>query len=127
MGGSSNPIVRRVLADLVYDTKTQPLMPGVRTAIRRARRVLYTAEQTELVLQMTPDSRGAHIRVVGQVLDDMLPVEGASISLHGATVDLDDTADEDGDFRFVPVPAGRYTLNVRTEARVVSVTDLDIS
>ena len=39
---------------LVYDTKAQPLSSGVRAVLQRARRLLYAADETELVLQIAP-------------------------------------------------------------------------
>jgi hypothetical protein len=34
----------RIEANLVYDTKSQPLSTGVRAVVQRARRVLYAAD-----------------------------------------------------------------------------------
>src|SRR5437899_1741156 len=74
-------------AELIYDTKTATLASGVRAALQRSRRLLYAVDETELVLQFTPMSQKQHIRLFGQILDDGVPVEGATVNLRGpATV-----------------------------------------
>lgn len=127
MVGAPDPSSRHVVADLVYDTRTQPLTPGVRATVQRARRLLYTAAETELVLQMVPVSRLGHLRIVGQVLDDAGPVESARVRLRRASEGHEESTDEDGEFRFSDVQPGRYELDVETSGWRVSVADLDVS
>jgi len=72
-----------VQARLVYDTKTQSLAPGVRAAVQRGRRIFYAVEATELVLQIILERRPDHVRLIGQVFDEGMPVEGATVDLRG--------------------------------------------
>src|SRR5689334_20930907 len=114
MADAPDTTPRRSPAELVYDTRTQPLPAGVRTVIMRGHKLLYAADETELMLQVTPERRPAHVRLAGQVLEDGLPVEGAAISLRADAVLVDRTTDEDGEFRVPELPAGEYALGVDT-------------
>src|SRR4051794_26371186 len=71
----------RVAPQLVYDTRDHPLAAGVRSVGGPARRLLFTADATELVLQMTPERRPGRIRLMGQVLDNGMPIGGVSVQL----------------------------------------------
>jgi hypothetical protein len=112
---------------LVYDTKTEPLAVGVRAAIRRTRRVLYTAAETELVLQMTPERQPGRVRLIGQIMDEGLPVEGATVTVRGLAQTLDRVTDEDGQFRITDLHMGSYDLDIARTAGCVHVSDIDVS
>jgi hypothetical protein len=124
---SPDPAPRHSSAELVYDTRAQPLPSGVRTAIQRGRELLYAADEAELVLRVTPDPRPAHVRLAGQVLEEGVPVEGATVSLRGDAGAADRTTDEDGEFRVVGLPAGGYALAVDTPTRWFGVDCLNLS
>ena len=117
----ANPIE----ASLVYDTRTQPLSSGIRAVVQRARRLLYSADETELVLQVAPGKQPNKLKLAGQVLEDGMPVEGAAISLHGPVNHADET-DEEGEFLIASVPSGAYSIDVTTPSRTLCVTALDI-
>ena len=118
---------RHVPAELVYDTKSQPLPSGVRAVMQqRARRMLFTAEDTELVLQVSSDTSPDHLKVVGQVLDEGIPVEGAAVHLDGPR-QVDEATDEEGEFRVSDLPRGSYDLAIGTAERVVDVSPLDLA
>ena len=118
--------VRRVPADLVYDTKAQPLPSGVRAVMQqRARRMLFTAEDTELVLQVSSDTAPDQLKLVGQVLDEGIPVEGAAVHFVGPR-QLHEATDEEGEFRISELPKGSYDLAIGTADRVVEVSPLDL-
>jgi hypothetical protein len=117
----------RIEARLVYDTKAQPLSSGVRAVVQRARRVLYAADETELVLQIAPDRQGDRLKLAGQVLDEGMPIEGAAVNLHGpAAKPVAQETDEDGEFLIASLPKGEYCLEIDTPARSLSVAPLDI-
>ena len=117
---------RRVPADLVYDTKAQPLPTGVRAVMQqRARRMLFTAEDTELVLQVSSDAAPEQLKVVGQVLDEGIPVEGAAVHLDGPR-QIHEATDEEGEFRVNELPKGSYDLAIGTIDRVVGISPLDL-
>src|SRR5688572_21395674 len=96
----------RIGADLVYDTRNGVGSPGLRAVVQRGRRLLYTADSTELILEVAPDRLPANVRLTGQVLNDGSAVEGAVISLRGAADAVDRPTDEDGEFRITDLPKG---------------------
>jgi hypothetical protein len=116
----------RIEARLVYDTKEQPLSPGVRAVVQRARRVLYAADETELVLQIAPDKQADRMKLAGQVLDDGMPIEGAAVNLHGVARKTEHETDEDGEFSIGALPRGEYSLQIDTPSRQLSVTPLEL-
>ena len=117
----------RIEARLVYDTKAQPLGSGVRAVVQRARRVLYAADETELVLQIAPDRQSDRLKLAGQVLDEGMPIEGAAVNLHGPSASqVAQETDEDGEFLIGSLPKGEYSLEIDTPARSLSVAPLDI-
>jgi len=126
MQDPSDPAVPHLQAELVYDTKTQPLASGIRAAVLRGRRILYTAEATELILQTTPEPRPDHVRLMGQVLDDGMPVDGAAVTLNGEGTPLHRATDDEGEFRVGGLPAGSYDLDIETATRQISVDRIDL-
>jgi hypothetical protein len=116
----------RIEANLVYDTKSQPLSSGVRAVVQRARRVLYAADETELVLQIAPDKQADRHKLAGQVLDEGMPIEGAAVSLLGPAKKVAEETDEDGEFLIGALPRGAYSLEIDTPAGVLSVAPIDI-
>jgi hypothetical protein len=117
----------RIEARLIYDTKAQPLNSGVRAVVQRARRVLYAADETELVLQIAPDRQANRLKLAGQVLDEGMPIEGAAVNLHSSgAADVAQETDEDGEFLISSLPKGEYSLEIDTPARSLSVAPLDI-
>jgi hypothetical protein len=114
-------------AELVYDTGTQPFRAGVRSALQRARRLLYTAEERELVLQISPGHQPAHVRLVGQVLDDGEPVEHAAIYLRDASTVIGRITDDDGQFHVPELHAGVYDLDIETVTHLIAVSHLDVA
>jgi hypothetical protein len=127
MTGVGDPIGRRGQAALVYDTAARSFRPGVRAAVSGTRTLLYAAEDTELVLRVTAEGRSGRVRLAGQVLEGSAPAAAAPVGLRGAAVRRDRITDEDGDFRFDELDAGRYHLNVETVRRRISVADLDLA
>lgn len=116
----------RIEANLVYDTKSQPLSSGVRAVVQRARRVLYAADETELVLQIAQDRQPDRLKLAGQVLDEGMPVEGAAVNLLGPAKKMTEETDEDGEFQMSALPRGAYSLEIDTPAGLLSVTPIDI-
>lgn len=109
---------------LVYDTAAQPLSAGVRAVVQRARRLLYSADAAEIIIQLSPEQAPGRLRLIGQILDEGLPVGAAGVRLDGPEV-FTDTTDEEGEFRVVELPAGAYRLTIDFADRRVAVTPLD--
>ena len=120
-------MTERIEARLVYDTKAQPLKSGVRAVTQRSRRVLYAADETELVLQIAPDRQADRLKLAGQVLDEGMPIEGAAVNLLGpSSSEVAQETDEDGEFQISALPKGEYCLEIDTPARSLSVAPLDL-
>jgi hypothetical protein len=117
---------RRVAPQLVYDTRDHPLAAGVRSVGGPARRLLFTADATELVLQMTPERRPGRIRLMGQVLDNGMPIGGVSVQLNGPDGPCVKATDDEGQFRVADVQKGSYRLEIGTLTQVLSVDALAV-
>lgn len=120
-------INRRVVPELVYDTRDRPLAAGVRSVGGPARRLLFTVDATELVLQMTPERRPGRIRLMGQVLDNGMPIAGICVQLNGPDGRRVKTTDDEGQFRVADMRQGSYCLEIGTLAHVLSVESLAIA
>jgi hypothetical protein len=127
MGSVPDPMPRRSSAELVYDTGAQPLPAGVRTAVSRGRKLLYAAAEAELMLQVAPEARPAHVRLAGQVMEGGMPVEGAAVRLRGGATAVERTTDDDGEFRVAGLPAGGYALDIDTPTRRLGVDRVDLA
>jgi hypothetical protein len=117
---------KRAPAELVYDTAKQGLPKGVRLVSQRVRRMLFVSQDVELPLQINGGGQPDHVNLMGQVLTDGKPVEGASVSLDGPETGADRTNDE-GEFRMSGVQKGVYSLEVEAEGRVVEVPELELN
>ena len=124
MVGLERDTASRVPAVLVYDTATQPLRPGVRAVTQRARRLLFMAEDTELMLQLAPTPIPSCLKLVGQVLDCGEPVSGAAVELQGPAGSIAQATDIDGHFCIDELPKGAYTIAVAAHHQSLSVADL---
>jgi hypothetical protein len=124
MVGLERDAVSRVPAVLVYDTAAQPLRPGVRAVTQRARRLLFMAEDTELMLQLAPTPIPSRLKLVGQVLDCGEPVSGAAVELQGPAGSIAQATDIDGHFCIDELPKGAYAIAVAAHHQSLSVADL---
>ncbi|MFN8523857.1 MAG: carboxypeptidase-like regulatory domain-containing protein [Chloroflexota bacterium] len=100
------PVVR-----LVYDTQSQPLPSGLRTAGPRARRLLYVADHVELMLGVCSEAPG-QVKITGQLLSDGLPLPGAVVQASGPAGIDPSVTDRHGGFRLSSLPRGDYRLAV---------------
>ena len=123
-GLSDAPAPRRVSAALVYDTAAQALTPGVRAVSQRVRRLLYMVDETELVLQVGPTSVPTQLRLVGQVLDEGEPVEGAAVELRGTGRTFARSTDAAGHFQLDELPSGAYAIAIASTSRYLDVAGL---
>jgi hypothetical protein len=119
-------VTDRMLANLVYDTKAQPLSSGIRAVVQRARRMLFAAGETEIVLQIAPDKQQDHLKLAGQILDEGMPVEGAAVNLHGPSSQVDRETDEEGEFLIGLLPPGTYHLDIEASGRSMRVPTIEV-
>ena len=116
---------RRRPARLVYDTLTQQLPAGVRAVGQRARRLLFAAEDTELMLQVSADASPNGLRVMGQVLEQGMPLDGAAVRFDGPA-SPDQRTDRDGEFRLSELPKGDYRIEVDATGRVIETPAVEL-
>lgn len=115
-------VVRRVLAALNFDSAQSQPAYGLRSGQPQARQFLYSAGENDLDLRVKPS--GESWVVSGQVLG--LKCAGGQVRLEGAAGQAAVEMNELCEFTLPPVPAGRYTLQVRLTDVEVEVPDLDL-
>ncbi len=120
------PPLRRLVASLVYDTRTQALPVGVRTATQRARSLLFATGELEVMLQVTSDASPQRLKVMGQVLLEGTPVEAAGVQLDGPLGRIEAETDLDGEFRIADLPSGDYSLEITTTDQVIQCAPLSL-
>jgi hypothetical protein len=118
----------RVLAKLIFDNHMQIPQMAVRGANPiSAHQMLYSAQQVDIDLQITPD-RGKH-NLVGQILGSEQTKEMTSAfvclkSENGVMLEGTET-DSLGQFTFRQIPAGVYDLVFDLESQEVAITSLE--
>ena len=118
--------MHRLLARLIYDTRAQPLPARVRLATQRARRLLFVAEEFEVVLQVSPDPSPNQVKVIGEVLSEGVPVTGATVRLDGPVELTNQVTDLEGKFRLAALPSGGYSIEIGMAEQVVEIPALDV-
>jgi len=88
--------------------------------------MLYTVDETEVVLQVATDKQAEQLKLAGQVLDEGMPVIGAAVNLQGPANQVERETDEEGEFQISALPRGTYSLEIGTSERLMSVTPIDI-
>lgn len=111
-------LFRRLIADLIFDSRTQPVLAGLRSAAAEGlqRQLIYTTEVAEVALNIQPIAEGQRLAVTGQVFPttDAAP-EAFSIQLLRQALQAGlTTADELGEFAFDGVPADEYEIILST-------------
>jgi hypothetical protein len=123
-----------VQASLVHDAKAQPLSSVVRSAVLRARRLMFSAEGTELLLLIAPDRQSERVWMLGQVIDEGVPLEGAAVSVRSSTGSVGRVTDGEselrtdceGEFRMAELPKGSYGFAIETASRIFTIAPFDI-
>lgn len=116
---------RKLVARLSYDTRAQALPRGVRALNQSERRMLYLAEEYEVVVKVSVDVTTGLQCLSGQVLADGLPATAATVWLAGVT-DQPGNVDEDGEFRLSVPSAAVYELGVKDGRDRIRVPAVDL-
>jgi hypothetical protein len=125
-GGGLVAPLRRLIASLVMDRGSMTIPAGVRGTALTGCRLLFAADGYEIVVQEALDARRRGRSLLGQILQDGDPVEGAAIVLAGAHDKAQAEADCEGSFRFLNVTSGSYTLDVRTDGDLIVCTPITL-
>ena len=118
--------VIRLRADLVYDTREQALPKGIRAVLEEGnRRLLYAADEIEVLLRIATTTNADRFEVVGQVLNEGIPTPGMPVRLPGEATHA--TTDRGGTFRLVELPAGPCALEIHLNSVVLDVAPFDLT
>lgn len=122
---SPRPLLR-VLAELLFDSRLQLSPMGSRGAAR-TRQMLFTTQQVDIDLNITPEHRDNNL--VGQILDreqtDEPSVAFVSLQNETGTLLRSIEADSLGQFTFRQIPSGIYDLVIDLGSQEVAVTGLE--
>lgn len=117
--------LRRIVADLVFDSRAQPALAGLRGA-GRSYQLSYTSEPADVDLDVTAEAEQRQVRGQVSVTGAARAIEvrwtraGSEQPLPGVT------PDEHGAFAF-RTPPGNFELQVRVGEDVVVLANLEIN
>jgi hypothetical protein len=115
--------LRSLTAELIYDTQTVKLPHGVRTVRGHERRLLFTAAEYEIVLEVVAGETAGWLRLAGQILMDGEFVEGAVISLEDGPSTV---TDDEGRFKLVHAWTSRCGFWVQTDELLLIVPPFEV-
>ncbi|MCC7370384.1 MAG: hypothetical protein IT306_18305 [Chloroflexi bacterium] len=110
-------------AEVLYDTQTVSLPYGVRTVRGHERRLLFTAAEYEIVLEVVAGEAAGWLRLAGQLLADGEPVPAAIISLEDG---VSTETDLEGRFKLVQGLAVRCGFWAQAGDMLIIVPPFDI-
>ncbi len=113
--------MRRLVAELSFDSKQMSPAFGVRSGQSVARQLLFSAGEHDLDLRVTPDD-GSWI-VTGQVLGDC---ESGQVELRGETLAETAAMNELSEFTLPKVPSGKYSLLIRFCETEIEVPEFEL-
>jgi hypothetical protein len=116
-------LLRRIIATLSFDSHSN-LAPafGVRSGQAAARQLLYSAEENDIDLRITPEKE--NWIVAGQVLGEACV--GGHIEIEGEGEFVAADLNELCEFTLRPIPAGRYQVRVRLRDAEVEIPQLEL-
>ena len=114
----------RVMA-LVYDTDTQAFPSGVRAVLQKgSRRVLFEAEDYEVLVRITPHRLTDGYELIGQLLVEGLPLSGATVRIEADDLDATMLTDHSGGFRLLRLHGKTLRLSIAVDGSVLEVSPL---
>jgi len=123
---SPQPLLQ-VLAILRFDSRLQ-LSPMLSRGATKTRQMLFTAQQVDIDLQITPE-HGDH-NLIGQILGSEqaseLPPAFVSLKNDAGQVLKGTETDLLGQFTFRQIPSGIYNLEFELDSQEVAITGLEL-
>jgi hypothetical protein len=111
--------------ELVYDTCDQALPTGIRAVVREgSRRLLFAADELEVLIRVAQADDTERFEVVGQVLHEGVPTAGVPVRLVGAADQA--MTDRGGSFRLNDLPAGPCALEIHISGQILDVAPLEL-
>lgn len=116
----------RIIADLVYDSFSDPHPAGVRQEDLASRHLTFKADDLELKLQLTVSGEG-RLLVVGQVVSENAIPAGVEVILDAEEEGARRTVtNEWGEFLFDDLSRAGYSLRVNLRERILFVPNLPL-
>jgi hypothetical protein len=115
---------RRLEASLVFDSRQQAPMVGVRTATTSLPRLMFTARGMEIDVQVRPDAEGTGVRLLGQVLNEEFEPTSGRVVVEGTHGSVTADLDECGHFAIDGLKAGQLHLEVHLPDALIVVPSI---
>jgi hypothetical protein len=119
--------LRQLLAQLIFDTLTSPLLSPVRSdqpGSQQAspRQLLYRAEGYHIDLRFERTADEGAVEIVGQIMAEQRAAAPYCIRLMKDEIEIGQAvSDATGMFLFTPAPAGKFDLKVEVPEGVISI------
>ena len=113
--------LRRLLAQMVFDSGLQPALAAVRGQSATGRQRLYATADHEIEITVAPEGDGW--RIAGQLLGPVAPAE-FDLRMGDQTRSL--ILDDSMEFSFDSCRPGRYTCSVRLRGEVIDVPEFEV-
>lgn len=114
--------LRRIVATLIFDSRTAGPAFGMRSLHTSSRQLLYSAQQTDLDLRITIQNE--ECIVTGQVICD--GCAGGRVEISGATGSAETSLNELCEFTLPAIPVGNYSLRVRMVDVEIEIPELEL-
>jgi hypothetical protein len=122
--------IQRWLANLTFDSRAQPVTPGLRSAAQEGQRrqFIYTTEAAEIALTVQSILPDKNFIVTGQIFPvGDTPTHTFSIQLLRDAWEVSlAVTDELGEFTFADLPAGEYDMVVSARQYEVVIPSLQL-
>jgi hypothetical protein len=118
----TQPPVRRIIATLIFDSRTTGRAFGLRSLHSVSRQLLYSAaEEADLDLRITIQNE--ECIVTGQVIRDLC--SGGIVEISGVTGAAQASLNELCEFALPPVPIGTYSLRLTMPDVEIEIPELE--
>jgi hypothetical protein len=119
--GTPSPL-RRILATLIFDSRSAGPAFGMRSLHTASRQLVYSAQQTDLDLRITIQNE--ECIVAGQLLRAVCA--GGLVEISGTTGTAETSLNELCEFTLPAIPAGKYSLRVRMPDVEIEIPELEL-
>lgn len=116
------PPLRRIVANLTFDSRSAPPTFGMRSLHTTSRQMLYSAQESDLDLRVTVQDE--ECIVAGQVLGENC--SGGVVEISGVTGSVEASLNELCEFTLPSVPFGNYLLRVKMAELEIEVPDFEL-
>jgi hypothetical protein len=117
------PPLRRIVAVLIFDSRSAPPAFGMRSAHTASRQMLYSAQENDLDLRISVQND--ECIVAGQVL--RASCGGGLVEISGVSGSAEARLNELCEFTLPAVPLGNYVLRVKMVDVEIEVPELELT